>query len=200
MLRLPGTGAITRSPEAEMRDDARLLAEIADGDQAALATLYRRRGSLIYSLLVRMLNNEMEAQEVSQDAFTLIWRRANEYDPLRSSPLAWMIMLARGRGLDRLRARSRRDAGHAAYEREVMSLEIETSAARKSERDELASACALALNNLPEPQGHALQLAFFRGWTHEEIAAASGEPLGTVKARIRRGLLALRKSLKDFYV
>jgi len=166
---------------------------------SALAALYRRRSGLIYSLLVRMLHNEMEAQEVLQDAFTLIWRRAGGYDPLRSSPLAWMIMLARGRGLDRLRARSRRDAGHAAYENEVISLEIAVNQPRPLERDELASACALALNNLPEAQGQALQLAFFRGWTHEEIAAASGEPLGTIKARIRRGLLALRKSLKDYY-
>lgn len=145
-----------------MRDDARLLAEIAGGDQAALANLYRRRSGLIYSLLARMLNNEMEAQEVMQDAFTLIWRRAGEYDPLRSSPLAWMIMLARGRGLDRLRARAP-DAGHAAYEREIMSLEIETGGARKSERDELASACALALNNLPEAARPGVATGFLPG-------------------------------------
>jgi RNA polymerase sigma-70 factor (ECF subfamily) len=199
ILRLPGNSPSADSQEAETREDARLLLAIAGGEQSALATLYRRRGGLVYSLLLRILNNEMEAQEVLQDAFTLIWRRAAEYDPLRSSPLAWMIMLARGRALDRLRARSRREAGHAAYEREVVALEIEIKTPRQTERDELASACALALNNLPEPQGQALQMAFFRGWTHEEIAAASGEPLGTVKARIRRGLLALRKSLKDYY-
>ncbi|HEU0011810.1 MAG TPA: sigma factor-like helix-turn-helix DNA-binding protein, partial [Verrucomicrobiae bacterium] len=76
---------------------------------------------------------------------------------------------------------------------------VEINGSRQSERDELAAACASALNLLPESQGRALQLAFLRGWTHQEIACALGEPLGTVKARIRRGLLALRKALKDYY-
>jgi RNA polymerase sigma-70 factor (ECF subfamily) len=82
----------------------------------------------------------------------------------------------------------------------VASLEIEQkSGAQQTERDELAAACATALNHLPESQARALQLAFLRGWTHEEIAATSGEPLGTIKARIRRGLLVLRKVMKDFH-
>ena len=106
---------------------------------------------------------------------------------------------ARLLALDRLRARSRRNAGHAAYQREVASLEVEINGARQTERDELSAACRSALNSLPEPQGRTIQLAFFRGWTHEEIAGAVGEPLGTVKGRIRRGLLALRKTLKDYH-
>ena len=184
----------------EVREDARLLTGIAGGDQRALAALYRRRGSLIYSLLVRMLVNEMEAQEVMQDTFVQIWRRAHKYDLGRSSPMAWMFMIARGLALDRLRARSRRSATHAAFEREVASLEVEEiNGSRQTERDELAAACATALNSLPEEQGRALQLAFLRGWTHEEIAGAVGEPLGTIKARIRRGLLSLRKTLKDHH-
>jgi len=186
---------------AEAREDARLLMGIAATEPHALAALYRRRGSLIYSLLVRMLVNEMEAQEVLQDTFVQIWRRAHKYDPGRSSPMAWMIMIARGLALDRLRSRSRRSATHAAFEREVASLEVEEiNGARQVERDELAVACAAALNRLPEDQGHALQMAFLRGWTHEEIACAVGEPLGTIKARIRRGLLSLRKALKDHHV
>src|ERR1043166_2352796 len=87
-------------------EDEELLAKIAQGNQLALATLYRRRGCLIYSLLVRMLVNEMEAQEVMQDTFIRIWQRAAQYGPGRSSPLAWMLMIARGRAFDRLRARS----------------------------------------------------------------------------------------------
>jgi RNA polymerase sigma-70 factor, ECF subfamily len=199
MLRFRGNGPPEDSQEAEVREDARLLATIAEGDQRSLAALYRRRGSLLYSLLVRMLINEMEAQEAMQDTFVAIWRRAYRYDPGRSSPLAWMVMIARGIALDRLRARSRRSVNHAAYEQEVISLEMEINGSRQTERDELATACASALNNLPEAQGHALQLAFLRGWTHEEIADATGEPLGTIKARIRRGLLALRKALKDYH-
>jgi len=185
------------SPEAH--EDTRLLARVAEGDQGGFAALYRRRSTLIYSLLVRMLVNEMEAQEVMQDAFVQIWRRAHQFDPGRSSPMAWMIMIARGLAMDRLRARSRRKAGHSAYEREIASLELEIKGRQQPDRDELADVCASALNQLPDEQAHAVQLAFIRGWTHEEIAHATGEPLGTVKARIRRGLQALRKTLKEYH-
>lgn len=201
VVRLPGN-----EPPDQLRDaveeceDARLLTGIAGEDQYALAALYRRRGGLIYSLLVRMLVNEMEAQETMQDTFIQIWRRAYKYDSSRSSPIAWVIMIARGLAWDRLRARSRRNATYAAFEREVASLEVEEiNGMRQTERDELANACATALNGLPEDQGRALQLAFLRGWTHEEIARAIGEPLGTIKARIRRGLLSLRNTLKNYH-
>ena len=99
----------------------------------------------------------------------------------------------------RIRARIRGNTTRAAYELEVATLSVEeTDGARQAERDELAKACVAAVRGLPEPQGRAVQLAFLRGWTHEEIASAEGEPLGTVKARIRRGLLALRKTLKEY--
>lgn len=182
-----------------MSEDARLLALVGEGDQRALAALYKRQGGLIYSFVFRMLTNEMETQEVVQDAFVQIWRRALHYVPERSSPLAWMIMIARGLAVDRLRARSRRDAGRAAYEKEMVSLEMEVNGVQYAQREELAAACASALNRLPEEQAHAVQLAFLRGWTHEEIARGVGEPLGTIKARIRRGLLALRKIMEDHH-
>ena len=201
VVQFPGGGPPEELHDAvEVREDARLLMGIAGGDQHALAALYRRRGSLIYSLLLRMLVNEMEAQEVTQDTFVQIWRRAHRYDPQRSSPMAWTVMIARGLAMDRLRARARRTVNHAAFEREVASIEVEEiNGSFQTERDELATTCRAALHQLPEAQGRALQLAFLRGWTHEEIAAALGEPLGTVKARIRRGLLALRKALKGIH-
>jgi RNA polymerase sigma-70 factor (ECF subfamily) len=195
--KLPTPGR-TEPFDPETREDLRLLTLIAEADAPAFAALYRRRSGLIYSLLVRMLG-ETDAQEVMQDTFVQIWGRANRFDAARSSPIAWIIMIARGLALDRLRARSRRQIGHAAYEREIVSLEMEVNKTRPRDQDDLADACAAALNHLPEEQGHALQLAFFRGWTHEEIAGAAGEPLGTIKARIRRGLLALRKILKDYH-
>jgi RNA polymerase sigma-70 factor (ECF subfamily) len=197
MLRFPGKS--DEFQQADAREDACLLARIAGGDQGALEELFRRRGGLIYSVLARMLSNEMEVEEVTQDTFMRIWQRAHRYEPRLSSPLAWMIMLARGRGIDQLRARSRRRATQTAYEQEVASLEVEINCPRETERDDLGVACALALNDLPEAQGQALQLAFLRGWTHEEISRALGEPLGTIKARIRRGLLSLRKILKDYH-
>ena len=189
--------AVPQSEDAH--EDARLLAAIAAGDQCAFAALYRRHSGLLYSLLVRIFANEIEAHEIMQDTFLHIWRRAHAYDAERSSPRTWLTLIARGLAVDRMRARSRRRAGHAAYEREVVSLEVQINPALPLERDELTAACAAALHRLPESQAHALQLAFFRGWTHEEIAHATGEPLGTVKARIRRGLLALRHALKDYH-
>ena len=186
--------------DVEAREDARLLRAIAEEDQRALALLYRRRSGLIFSFLLRMLGSRAEAQEVLQDTFIRLWRRAGDFDEDRSSATAWLLLFARGLAMDKLRARSRRAATCSAYEREVSSLEFEeTTGARQLERDELAEVCRAALNRLPEAQGQALQLAFFRGWTHEEIAGAQGEALGTVKARIRRGLLVLRKTLKDYY-
>ena len=200
ILQFPGNPP-TRSapPLPEVAEDLRLLKQIAAGDQQAVATLYQQRGTLLYSLLLRMLGDEMEAQEVMQDTFVRIWRRAATYDPARSAPLAWMILIARGLAVDRLRARSRRQANLAALETEIAALELETNhSSRQIERDELSGVCQAALHRLPEAQAHALQLAFLRGWTHEEIAHAQNEPLGTIKARIRRGLQALRQALKDY--
>jgi len=200
LMRPPEEKSGGAQDDAEAREDARLLYAIAGEDHQALAILYRRRGDLVYSFLLRMLGNSVEAQEVLQDTFVRLWRRAKEFDAGRSSATAWVLMFARGLALDKLRARSRREVAYSAYEREVASLEMsETSAAHQLEADELSSICRDAVNRLPAPQSHALQLAFFRGWTHEEIARAQGEALGTVKARIRRGLLALRKTIKDYY-
>ena len=186
--------------DPESREDARLLRAIAEEDQRAVALLYQRRSGLVYSFLLRMLGNRAEAQEVLQDTFIRLWRRAKDYDEDRASATAWLLLLARGLAMDKLRARSRRKATMSAYESEVSALEVEEiTGARRLESDELAEACRAALNRLPEAQSRALQLAFLRGWTHEEIAGVQGEALGTVKARIRRGLLALRKTLKDYY-
>jgi RNA polymerase sigma-70 factor (ECF subfamily) len=200
ILQFPGlTPKPTAPPLPEVEEDLRLLKRIAAGDQQAMAALYQHRGTLLYSLLFRMLGDEMEAQEVMQDTFVRIWRKAAGYDPARSAPLAWMILIARGLAVDRLRARGRRQANLAAFEAEVASLEVETiHNSRPFERDELAGICNAALHQLPEAQSRALQLAFLRGWTHEEIARAQNEPLGTIKARIRRGLQALRQTLKDY--
>lgn len=184
---------------AEVEEDLRLLRRIAAGEQEAMSRLYQHRGTLLYSLLVRMLGDKMEAQEVVQDTFVRIWKRAGSYDPGRSAPLAWMILIARGLAIDRLRARSRRQASHAAFESEVASIEVErVNGFQRVERVELAGVCRAALRRLPDVQAQALQLAFLRGWTHEEIASAQNEPLGTIKARIRRGLQALRQALGEY--
>ncbi len=181
-------------------EDVRLLRGMAAGDSTCLARLYDRRGAALFSFLVRMLSNTAEAEDVLQEVFLRLWRRAGDFDPARSAPFTWMVMIARGLAISRLRARGRIEAGLSAYEEELASLEVEHLAAGWPAPDpELTSLCAGALRRLPDAQRRAVELAFFRGWTHAEIARATGEPLGTVKARIRRGLLALRDLLKDFH-
>ncbi|MBL9126221.1 MAG: sigma-70 family RNA polymerase sigma factor [Verrucomicrobiales bacterium] len=181
-------------------DDACLLAAIRQGDQVSLARLYDRRAGALFSMLVRMLNQDAEAEECLQDTFLRIWQRAETYDPARSAPFTWMVMIARGLALSRLRARGSALQARSAYESEVASLEIEhIDPAWHPPDSELNTACSRALRGLPDEQRRAVELAFFRGWTHAEIAEATGEPLGTIKARIRRGLLALRGFLEDFH-
>jgi RNA polymerase sigma-70 factor (ECF subfamily) len=197
---LPEHPGVTQD-DVDAREDARLLRAIAGGDERALAALYHRRGGLIFSFLTRMLGHEAEAQEALQDTFIRLWRRAKDFDAGRSSATAWLLLFARGLALDRLRARSRHAAKLSAYESEVAALEAGQSGggSEGAPPDELAGACRDALKKLPADQRRALELAFFRGWTHQEISTTQGEALGTVKTRIRRGLLALRKTMKYHY-
>ncbi len=181
-------------------EDARLLAAISQGNPVSLNRLYERRAGALFSMLVRMLHHDGEAEECLQDTFVRVWHRAATFDPARSAPFTWMVMIARGLALSRLRSRGAAAQKHSAYQAEVASLEIEQIDASWHPPDsELHTACAQALHSLPDEQRHALELAFFRGWTHGEIAASTGQPLGTIKARIRRGLLSLRNLLKDFH-
>lgn len=180
--------------------ERRWLAEMAAGRHEALACLYRQRGSALFALLLRMLGSSQEAEELLQDAFVLYWKRASTYEPSRSSPWTWMVMLARGLAVDRIRSRSRRQVHLTAYEQEVASLEVEhVSPSTPLAQRETSDRVTAALRRLPDAQREAIELAFYRGWTHDEIARSSGQPLGTVKSHIRRGMLALRQLLKDFY-
>lgn len=178
-------------------EDVRLIAQIADGHSGALAELYRHRGGALLRFIQRILGDEPDAEEVLQDAFVAIWRRADRYDAAKSSPLGWMIMIARGLALDRLRQRSRRMAGaERLRSAEDPGNTYDHTAASQLEADEQSRRLGSALGSLPEAQRRAIELAFYRGCTQEEIARATGEPLGTIKARIRRGMMALRLRLQ----
>lgn len=194
----PVTDASGTGTDADQ--ERRWLEAMATGRHEALACLYERRGAALYSLFLRMLGSTQEAEELLQDAFVQFWRRAGTYEPEKASPWTWMVMIARGMAVDRLRSRARRQVHLTAYEQEVASLEVEHVNPTLSLADrESADRVGAALRRLPDPQREAIELAFYRGWTHEEISRASGQPLGTVKSHIRRGMLALRQLLKDFY-
>ena len=180
-------------PEPAQESDVLLLKAIAARDEAALAQLYDRYRAILFGLLMRILNNREEAEDVLQEVFLQVWRKAADFDENRGRPFTWLVTLARSRGIDRLRTLASRERVAEAGAREV-SEEISDAAtdALKSEQRGLVSD---ALAKLPDEQKRPIMLAYFDGLTHSEIATRLGAPLGTVKTRMRTGMIRLRELL-----
>lgn len=183
-----------QTPDQEL--DAQLIEQVGNGDQEAFSQLYDRLSPGLYSMALKIMTDAADAQDALQDAFAHIWRKAATYDRARSSGFTWAVMVLRNKAIDRLRMRQRvtRIAGRAAEEFSTHT-EFDESAAEPAMREVRARVRA-ALTNIPAEQQQAVELAFFSDLTHEQIAERLGAPLGTVKARIRRGLLKLRALLK----
>ena len=186
---------------AQQMRDQEMIAQIGRRDQGAFSALYDRLSGPLYSLAFKMLGDASDAQDALQEVFVQIWSRASTYDPEKSSVFSWAVLLTRSRAIDRLRARDRRlrvvvesTAENKVAEATDAST-VENAADTANKKDEAAHVRSL-LNNLPEDQRQAIELAFFGHRTHHEIAAQLGQPLGTVKARIRRGLLKLREQFR----
>ncbi len=196
----PGAGP--KGPECA--SDFALMERIAGRDPRALEEFYDRHGSLVYAICLRVLRDVRDAEEVLQEVFLEVWRRVERYDATRASPRVYLVQISRSRALDRLRRNRRRtDLGlRALAEAEFgpdetpCSDPLQLDAAIASDD---ASRIRLALRTLPESQRRAVMLAYFEGLSHSEIAAALGEPLGTVKTRIRKGLLRLRESFSALF-
>ena len=178
-----------------------LLPSIALGDLAAFEQLYDRHSSTLYALLLRILANPDDAQEVLQETFVKAWTNAKMFDAMRGSDVAWLISIARSRGIDRLRSRRIRGDREDEAGREISSnfgfVEKRTGADDAIQSEE-RSAVRGALAELPEAQRVALALAYFEGLSQSEIAEKLGEPLGTIKTRMQLGMKKLRESLKAF--
>jgi RNA polymerase sigma-70 factor, ECF subfamily len=187
---------------AQQMVDQEMIARIGRRDQSAFSALYDRLSGPLYSLTVKMLGDPAEAQDALQDVFLQIWSRAGTYDPEQSSVFSWAVLLTRSRVIDRLRARGRRlrvvvgSSEDKDKTTDVADASTVQSAADTAEKSDEAARVRSVLNNLPTEQREAIELAFFGDLTHHEIAARLGQPLGTVKARIRRGLLKLREQLR----
>jgi RNA polymerase sigma-70 factor (ECF subfamily) len=184
--------ALARSVEEDLGS---LIARCSEGDQGALAALYDRTAAQINGLAMRILGDREQAEEVTGDVFLQAWRVAASYDPSRGSPLAWLLTLARSRAIDRLRS-------GAAQRRQTNSLDetIPLVAPGDGPEEDAAAAqlCRVvknALAQLGERQRRAIELAYFGGLSHGEIAREIGEPLGTVKTRVRLGMTRLRELL-----
>jgi RNA polymerase sigma-70 factor (ECF subfamily) len=165
---------------------ARLLHRLAEGDQEALGSLYDLYSGFVNALALRILHDAAEAEDVVQEVFVQVWRQAARFDPERGNPESWLYTMARTRALDRLRRRaSRREAGDEA---------LPIGAASSATEEALAVRAALA--SLSPDQRCALELAYYEGLSQTEIASRLGQPLGTVKTRIRTAMIRLRESLQ----
>jgi RNA polymerase sigma-70 factor (ECF subfamily) len=168
-----------------------LIARSADGDESALAALYDATAGLVNGLAFRILGDATAAEEVTGDVYLQVWRQAGRYDPARGAPLAWLLMLTRTRAIDRLRARRAASVVPERIAPPVAPSGPEDEAS-VSERRRLVQG---ALGRLPPEQRQVIELAYFGGLSQSEIAATVGQPLGTVKTRIRLGMLRLRHTL-----
>jgi RNA polymerase sigma-70 factor (ECF subfamily) len=176
-----------------------LVARAAKGDAKAFEALYDQSSSLLFTLALRILGDREEAAELLQEVYLEVWRKAARYDPARGSPVAWLVTLARSRAIDRLRSRAARGHGRADTMDRASAAELpagnpgpEEAAADR----ELRVAVARALADLPEGQQQAMELAFYEGLSHTEIAARLRQPLGTIKTRIRLGMSKLKGLLQ----
>lgn len=174
---------------ARADSDWSLLARVAKKDEAALAALYDRYSGLVYAQAMRILRDQGAAEEILQDIFYQVWRTAEKFDPRRGSLPGWLMVVARNRAISRLRKPGSRDSEQLNENGVMLQTNIETAAAQNQLMGRLKS----AMGGLPEEQRKSIELAFFEGMTHSEIATKTGEPLGTVKTRIRSALEVLRQ-------
>jgi RNA polymerase sigma-70 factor, ECF subfamily len=175
---------------------AALVAEMARGSQEALASLYDRTSPAVNGLLLRMLGLQQDAEEVLMDVYMKAWKNAAGYSPERGSVQAWLMMMARSVAIDRIRRRTTQpDTTSIAPENAPEPASPETSPEEQTSQGQWRTEVLRALNELPREQREALMLAFFEGLSHTELAARLGQPLGTVKSRVRIGLLRLRQIL-----
>lgn len=170
-------------------EDSRLLSAIQSGNQDAMASFFDRYSGLVYSVALRVLNDSGEAEDVMQEIFIQIWQDPGKFVSGRGSLGGWLVVVARNRAIDRLRRRKPSDPV------ELFALPSSVNLDRESERAILLERVRGVMTGLPPEQRKSLELAFFDGLSHSEIAEKTGEPLGTVKTRIRLALIAIRKEL-----
>jgi RNA polymerase sigma-70 factor, ECF subfamily len=170
------------------RDDANLVARVRAGDEGAMAALYDRYSGIVYGVALRVLGSTTAAEDVLQEVFLQLWRNPGAFDAERGKLPAWLAVITRNRAIDHLRKRlPEEDIADLSIS---IDLDIEDEVARRQAVQKIRT----VMSELPQEQRKSLEMAYFEGLTHSEISRKTGEPLGTIKTRIRAGLLALRKA------
>lgn len=185
-------------------DDQALIQRVASGDEQAVGLLYDRFASVLHAAAWRITGETADAEEVLVDAFAQAWRNASRYDAQRGSVGAWLMTITRTRALDLVRARGRREraVSGAGADPEAAGVGASTwryATSRSAEQSERRRLISIALQGLSAAQRQAIELAYYEGLSHSEIAEKLGEPLGTVKTRVRLGLQKLREALRPYY-
>jgi RNA polymerase sigma-70 factor (ECF subfamily) len=181
------------------QDWTAIIKRVAEGDQSALTLFYDSTNKLVFGLVLRVLNDRGMAEEVLLDVYMQVWRQAARYDNKRGTPLSWLMTIARSRAIDRLRSGRQERQRNESIETTDRLLALSPSpqdTTVASERQEMV--CA-ALDSLSSEQREVIELAYYLGMSHSEIAAKLGQPLGTVKTRTRLGMMKLREKLKTVY-
>ena len=185
--------------------DQNLLERVERGEEAALERLYDAYSPVLYGIAYRISGERSDAEEIVLDSFVQVWRDARRFRAERGSVIAWLTTICRSRALDLVRARGRRarvlDQASLGEPESAPGMGTEVPAAeRRLESSEQRRVVADALRGLPEPQREAIQLAYYDGLSHSEIAERLGEPLGTIKTRVRLAMEKLRDALKPYYL
>ena len=163
---------------------------VRSGNQDAMAQLYDRYSSVVYAVALRVIGDTGAAEDVLQEIFMQLWRNPGAFDSSRGNLAPWLAVIARNRAVDALRKRK------PQTELEDVTLSVSPDLASETDRGRVAEKVRGALKQMPAAQRSALEMAYFEGYSHSEIASKTGEPLGTIKTRIRNGLMQLRKAVE----
>jgi RNA polymerase sigma-70 factor (ECF subfamily) len=181
---------VLNMPQPSSEDDASLLALVRTGSETAMASLFDRYSSVVYSVALRVLRDPASAEDVLQEIFMQVWRNPDSFSAARGSLGGWLAVVSRNRSIDALRRKRPTDSI------EDVILASPYNLANEAERNSLIERARGVIVKLPVEQRKTLEMAFFDGLTHSEIAEMTGDPLGTVKTRIRSALLTLRKAFQ----
>jgi RNA polymerase sigma-70 factor (ECF subfamily) len=188
--------ALTPMDQREVSPDATLVTRLLQKDVSSFEQLYDRHSRIVYALVLRILQQASTAEEVAQDVFLQLWRNAAHYDPSRGPFVPWLLTLARNRALDHLRLKSERQRRREDQAEELPPVASAPDYEKALDEKRRAERVRALMTSLAPQQKRAIELAYFEGLSHSEIAVALKEPLGTVKSWIRNGLLRLKEGLR----